>query len=330
MASKSPSRHWKTVDWKTSGQLKTLEKEQADLLKLFSRCVTELEGYLTQNKTMTAESAYRGFFETYDYLEANRKQQSLLLKPKYLEAFDSDTKRMLEEKSKVLRSVVEKVPFLRDIEMFRTDFSGYCEDTFRAYKTVKAAHPIFSELTNLENRWKTEISSDSEKQTLCNQVERLVEKLDEIYAESIQKIKQEYLSRELVDFSNIRSHYRDLIKQYRLSKDCGNQTSLVPFTSAVDKDTNETVIDTRNRAIENTEGNVEVISRHSATHGSRIQPSIANSRSSRRRQIDEMELENLKAKTETEQRLRERQLELEQEREEIELRRQQEELRLQQ
>ena len=50
--------------------------------------------------------------------------------------------------------------------MFRTDFSGYCEDTFRAYKTVKAAHPIFSELTNLENKLKTEISSDSEKHIL--------------------------------------------------------------------------------------------------------------------------------------------------------------------
>ena len=64
MAIKSPSRHRKTVDWKTSGELKTLEKEQADLLKLFSRHLTELEGYLTQNKTMTAQSAYRGFFET--------------------------------------------------------------------------------------------------------------------------------------------------------------------------------------------------------------------------------------------------------------------------
>ena len=78
MASKSPSRHWKTSNWKTSDQLKTLEKKQADLLKLFSRRVTELEGYLTQNKTMTAESAYRGFFETNDNLKAKRKQQSII------------------------------------------------------------------------------------------------------------------------------------------------------------------------------------------------------------------------------------------------------------
>ena len=44
MASKSPNRHWKTADWKVSGQLKTLEKEQADLIKSFSRHLNELEG----------------------------------------------------------------------------------------------------------------------------------------------------------------------------------------------------------------------------------------------------------------------------------------------
>ena len=131
--------------------------------------------------------------------------------------------------------------------------------------------------------------------------------------------------------SKTRSQYQDLINQYRFSKDCGNQTSLVSTTSAGDKDPNdETVIDTGNGAIENAEENAEVSSKRSATHGNRKQPSIANSRSSRRRQIEEMELENLRAKKETEQQLRERQLELEQEREEIELRRQQEELRLQQ
>ena len=102
-------------------------------------------------------------------------------------------------------------------------------------------------------------------------------------------------------------------------------------TATGDKDPkDETVINTGNGAIENADENVEVSSKHSATHGSRKQPSIANWRSSKRRQIEEMELENLRAKKETEQRLRERQLELEQEREETELRRQQEELRLQQ
>ena len=118
---------------------------------------------------------------------------------------------------------------------------------------------------------------------------------------------------------------------YFNNKDYGNQTSLVSTTSTGDKDPNdEAVINTRNGAIENAEENAEVSSKHSATHGSRKQPSIANSRSSKRRQIEEIELKNLKAKKETEKRLRELQLELEQEREETELRCQQEELRLQQ
>ena len=144
-------------------------------------------------------------------------------------------------------------------------------------------------------------------------------------------MKTEACPHEFAGFINARSHYQDLIKQYRLSKDCGNQTSLVSTTSADDEDPNdETVIGTGNGAIENAEANNEVSSKHSATHGSRKQPSIANSRSSKKRQTEEMELENLRAKKETEQRLRERQFELEQEPEEIELRRQQQELQQQQ
>ena len=331
MASKSPNRHWKTADWKASGQLKTLEKEQADLLKSFSRHLNELEGYLTQNKTMTAESAYRCFFRTYDDLEDNRQQQRLLLKPKYFENFDNDTKRMLEEKKKVLRWVVDKIPDLQDIEDCRAVVVDYRKYTLRWYKLWKDANLIEHELGELEKKLKSENLSDSERQILCDQMERLLEKLDEIYAEALRILNTEGCPDGFANFSKTRSQYQDLINQYRFSKDCGNQTSLVSTTSAGDKDPNdETVIDTGNGAIENAEENAEVSSKRSATHGNRKQPSIANSRSSRRRQIEEMELENLRAKKETEQRLRERQLELEQEREEIELRRQEEELRLQQ
>ena len=150
-------------------------------------------------------------------------------------------------------------------------------------------------------------------------------------AQKLKILKTESCPHRFAIFSKARSHYQDLIKQYRLSKDCANQTSLVSTTSTGDKDSNdETVTDTGNGAIENAEENAEVSSKHSATHGSRKQPSVANSRSSKRLQIDQMELENLKAKKETEQRPRERQLELEQEREERKLCRQQEELRLQQ
>ena len=331
MASKRPNRHWKTADWKASGQLKTLEKEQADLLKSFSRHLNELKGYLTQNKTMTAEGACRCFFETYDNLEDNRQQQRLLLKPKYFESFDNDTKRMLEEKRKVLRWVVDKIADLRFFENCRAVVVDYRKDTLRVYKLLGDYVLIENELSEFEKKLKVEHLSEPEKQILCDQAERLLEKLDEVFAEVLQIMKTEACPHEFAGFINARSHYQDLIKQYRLSKDCGNQTSLVSTTSAGDKDPNDEIeIDTGNGAIENAEESNEVSSKHSATHGSRKQPSIANSRSSKRRQIEEMELENLRANKETEQRLRGRQLGLEQEREEIELRRQQEELRLQQ
>ena len=279
---------------------------------------------------MTAEGAYRCFFETYDNLEDNRQQQRLLLKPKYFESFDKDTKRMLEEKSTVLRCVVDKIPDLRFFEDCRAVVVDYRKKTLRVYKLLGEYVPIKNELSELEKKLKAKNLSGPGKQILCDQAERSLEKLDETFAEVLRIMKTKACPHEFASFIKARSHYQDLIKQYRLSKDCGNQTSLVTSTSAGDKDPNdENVIDTGNGAIENAE-NAEVSSKHSATNGSRKQPSIANSRSSRRRQIEEMEVENLRAKKETEQQLRERQLELEQEREEIELRRQQEELCLQQ
>ena len=192
MASKSPNRHWKTADWKASGQLKTLEKEQADLLKSFSRHINELEGcYLTQKKTRTAERAYRCFFETYDNLEDNRQQQRLLLKPKYFESFDNDTKRMLEEKSKVLRWVVDKIPDLQDVEDCRAVVVDYRKDTLRWYNILEDFVSIENELVELEQKLKSENLSDSEKQKLCDQAERLLEKRDEVCSEAIRILKTE-------------------------------------------------------------------------------------------------------------------------------------------
>ena len=189
MASKNPKRHWKTADWKASGQLKTVEKVQADLLKSFSRHLNELEGYLTQNKTMSAEGAYRCFFETYDNLEDNRQQQSLLLKPKHFESFDNETKRMLEEKSKVLPWVVDKIPDLQDIEDCCAVVVDYRKDTLRWYNILEDSVPIENELVEFEKKLKSENLSDSEKQILCDQAERLLEKRDEICAEVIRILK---------------------------------------------------------------------------------------------------------------------------------------------
>ena len=128
--------------------------------------------------------------------------------------------------------------------------------------------PIENELLKLEKKLKAENLSDSEK-ILCHQAERLLEKLDEIFAEFLQRMKTEACLQGFANFSKARSYCRDLIKQYRRSKDCGIQTSLVSSTSAVDKDPNETVIETGNVAIENAEENAEVSSKHSATHDHR-------------------------------------------------------------
>ena len=129
---------------------------------------------------------------------------------------------MLDEKSKVLRWVLDKVPDL--IEDCRAVDVDYRKDTLREYKVLQESVPIESELLKLEKKLKAENLDDSEKQILCNQAERLLEKLDEICAESLRIIKTEACLQGFANFSNARSYFHDLIKQYRLSKDCGNQT----------------------------------------------------------------------------------------------------------
>ena len=64
-------------------------------------------------------------------------------------------------------------------------------------------------------------------------------------------MKTETCSQGFANFSNDKSYYRTLIKQYWHNKDCGNQTSLVSSTAAVEKDPKKTVIDTGNGALEN-------------------------------------------------------------------------------
>ena len=155
----------------------------------------------------------------------------LLIKPKYFENFDNDTKSMLEEKSKVLRWVVDKVLDRRDIEDCRTVVVNYWKDTLRAYKLLEDSVPIKNELLKLEKKLKAENLSASEKQILCNQAEQLLEKLDEICAESLRIMKTEACPQGFANYSNDRNYYQDLIKQYRLSKDCGNETSFVSSTS---------------------------------------------------------------------------------------------------
>ena len=69
------------------------------------------------------------------------------------------------------------------------------------------------------------------------------------------------------------------------------------------------VFDKENEALEMVKGIVEIFFKHSATRRSRKETSIAKLPSSKRREINEMEIANLRAKKVAEQRLWKRQLE---------------------
>ena len=127
-------RHGKTADYKMSGQLKRLEIEQLELLKTSDGHLAYVKSRLTQKKTVSTEGSYQWFFESYDELEENRQQQKITIKTRFFENFDSDKKCILEEMSKILRWVVEKVPFLGDIERFRTEI---CDCRKRQLKTIQ-------------------------------------------------------------------------------------------------------------------------------------------------------------------------------------------------
>ena len=137
MAGKSPDRQtWKT-DRRVAGQFKQLEKEQKDLLKQFSRYQAEQESYLAQKKTMTGIQAYKCFYETFDQLEENRSNQMKLLNPNYQEPFTSDTKRMLDEKKKILSWVLKDVPDLREIVTLRSLVNDYRANTLQCFEICK-------------------------------------------------------------------------------------------------------------------------------------------------------------------------------------------------
>ena len=89
-----------------------------------------------------------------------------------------------------------------------------------------------------------------------------------------------------------------MLKQYQQTIESGNQT--LSSTSVGDNDQNETGNHIGNGAKENVEEKIVIFSNHTATHRSRKESSFANSSSSRKQEIDEMELANLREKKEAE------------------------------
>ena len=81
-------------------------------------------------------------------IKDNRQQQRLLLKTLraaavtvmvFFEHFDNYTQLTLEEKSKVLRWVFERVPHLLDNKKIRTTVVAYRKDTFQGYTLGETA-----------------------------------------------------------------------------------------------------------------------------------------------------------------------------------------------
>ena len=73
------------------------------------------------------------------------------------------------------------------------------------------------------------------KQTLCNKFDQLLQKLDTKKSDFIQFLKPDNGVKGFQLFNENNSSYQALLKQYCLTVENGNQTSLVSLTSAVIK-----------------------------------------------------------------------------------------------
>ena len=125
---------------------------------------------------------------------------------------------------------------------------------------------------------RSENLDNSRNQAFCSKLEKLLLNIDSTYAALMQIVRSDIATDWLTTLSENEDYHPCMLKQYQQTAESGNQTSLVSSTSAADKDPNKTVIDAGRGQMENTEENIEVSSRHFATHGSRKGPSIANSR----------------------------------------------------
>ena len=314
MAGESPDRQtWKT-DRRVAGQFKQLEKEQKDLLKQFSRYQAEQESYLAQKKTMTGIQAYKCFYETFDRLAENRSDQLELLKPKYQDPYASDTKRMLEEKKKVLSWLLNKVPELRDIVSLRSQVSDYRANTLKCFKLCKTVCDNEEESKKLIKQLESSEES-SEKTTLCSKLEKLMSKNATLSSEIVQLLKPEIAAKEMIIFADSNNSIREALRQHQQMADFGNQTSLVATPNASEKDPNETVIDTSKSNPKSQLDNIEVSSEKSVAG----QSQRTSKATSRRREAEELELKNLKAKQEAGQRLLELKAQAKNKRDEMEM-----------
>ena len=114
---------------------------------------------------MTGVQAYKRFYETFDRLEENWSDQMKLLKSKYQDHFASDTKRMLDEKKKILSWLLKEVPDLRETVYGRNRVIDYRANTLQYYEILKRINASTEELDKLIKHLKSSEGS-SEKASL--------------------------------------------------------------------------------------------------------------------------------------------------------------------
>ena len=156
-----------------------------------------------------------------------------------------------------------KIPFLRDIESFPSEFFGCWRTNFEHTNQWQLVAKVNYHIWRRSTKHKTWAT-----QTLCNHVVKLQGKLDKIKAELVRMIKREFCSREFVEVSNSRIYCKDLIKQKRHSRDCGNQTLIVSSKSAGDRDPIHTVPETSHRAQNGVELSISPTHNHREGDGS--------------------------------------------------------------
>ena len=143
-----------------------------------------------------------------------------------------------------------------EVEEYRSCIFNYGKETLRFSTLEKNCTSFYSEATKLEEELESENLGDSRKQAFCSKLEQLLKELDSTDSEIIRIVKSDTATDWLTALSKTNDYHRVILKQYQRTEESTNQTSLVSSTSAGEKDTNETVIDTGNGEKAHVEENV--------------------------------------------------------------------------
>ena len=188
---KSPDRHWKTTDYKMSGQLKRLQNEKAELLKILDGHLADVKSHLAQNKTVTAETACQCFFENCKELQEKKTATEATLEAKVLGEFCCQHQTKIGQKKKRLNWLVEQIPKLREIAEYSSCVLNQRKGTMRLYTMSKKSKLFYREAVKLGEQLGSENLDDTRKQALSSKLEELITKLGSTHAALIQIVKSD-------------------------------------------------------------------------------------------------------------------------------------------